>query len=159
VYRLPSESGLRFSAAYYLLASGLALGFVGCGGKGLQTRVVHGRVACGGEQVEMGQIRFVPIDGTPGPASVSEIVDGQYRIESRGGVPVGCHRVELTARTKTGRKVMDATGGEPMLVDETILVSPPEYAGRQSPLRIEVTPDSDDPIDIDIPRLASRKTR
>ena len=84
--------------AYLLLGVGCLLS-VGCGGQnGVSTEVIHGTVTVGGQTPETGRLRFVPIEGTPGPASTGRIVDGQYRIEARGGVPVGKHRVEVTAQ-------------------------------------------------------------
>lgn len=129
---------------------GLVL-IAGCGGGGgLEARVVHGTVTVGGEKVDAGEVRFVPIDGTPGPTSAATILDGEYRIEARGGVPVGKHRVEVDARRKTGRQVERHNGFEMTLVDETVRAGPEEYAGDRSPLVEEITPDSDGRIDIDI---------
>lgn len=125
--------------------------FAGCSNDGLPSKIVVDNVICGGEPVAMGRIRFVPIDGTPGPASTGIIVDGQYRIESRGGVPLGKHRVEIFARQKTGRKVMGAHSLEPAEVDEVVLLGPPEYEGPNSPLVREITDDMDGRIDIEIP--------
>lgn len=47
--------------------------------------------------MEKGQIRFVPIEGTKGPTSGADIVDGKYTVVNRGGVPFGTHRVEIRA--------------------------------------------------------------
>ena len=113
--------------------------------------VVHGSVTVDGETVDTGTICFVPIEGTPGPASVGRIVDGKYRIDARGGVPVGKHRVEIDARKKTGRKVKQDDGYSVALVDETVRVTPPQYAGDQSPLVREIAADSDGRIDFAIP--------
>jgi hypothetical protein len=135
-----------------LLSTLALLAVAGCGaGGGLKTKVVHGTVTVGGEKVDTGEVRFVPIDGTKGPTSVAAIVDGEYRIEARGGVPVGKHRVEVDARRKTGRQVEQNNGFETALVDETVRVGPAKYATDRSPLVQQVTSDSDDRIDIDIP--------
>ena len=123
----------------------------GCSDGGLESKIVFGKVTCGGEPVPMGHVRFVPIEGTPGPASTGTIVDGQYRIEARGGVPVGKHRVEVLAQRKTGRKVMGSHGLEPAEVDEIVLAGPPEYEGANSPLVRDVSDDMDGQIDIEIP--------
>ncbi|HVT30608.1 MAG TPA: hypothetical protein VHE81_21550 [Lacipirellulaceae bacterium] len=45
--------------------------------------------------IEMGQIRFIPIDSTRGPITIEQIRDGRYATDTSGGVPVGTHRVEL----------------------------------------------------------------
>ena len=124
----------------------------GCGGgNGLPTKVIHGNVMVGDEKVETGSLRFVPIEGTPGPASIAMIVDGQYRVEARGGVPIGKHRVEVDARRNTGRKV-PSPAREGTLVDETQRMGPDEYASARSPLTIEVTVDPDGKMDIIVPR-------
>ena len=132
----------------------------GCGGqKGIPTKVIHGSVTVGDQTPETGRLRFVPIEGTPGPASTGRIVDGQYRIEARGGVPVGKHRVEVHALKKTGRKVLGpGMEGGMTEVDETVNLAPEQYAGVKSPLKVEVPADSDGRIDIKIPgRLNVRR--
>ncbi len=136
-------------AVLAVLASGLLL-LSGCG-KGELTKIVHGTVAVGNEKVDTGHVRFVPIDGTPGPSSTGRITDGEYRIEARGGVPLGKHRVEVNALKKTGRMVRGHTGFERGMVEETVRVGPERYAGADSPLVIEVTADSDARIDFQIP--------
>lgn len=104
----------------------------------------------GDEKVETGYVRFVPIEETRGPASVGQIVDGQYVIEARGGVPLGKHRVEISGQKRTGRMVPGNTGFEPGMVEEIVDVGPEKYAGVDSPLVVEVTADSDDRIDFQI---------
>ena len=140
------------SLALCLVLGSWSLLPVGCGDSKLATKVLHGTVTLDGQKVETGWLRFVPIDGTPGPASTARIVDGEYRIEARGGVPVGKHRVEVDARKRTGRKVRGDTGTETGMVDETVRLGPEEYAGVQSPLTVELTADSNGRIDIEIPR-------
>ena len=124
-----------------LLVSCLPLALAaGCGGRdALPMVVVHGTVTCGGEPVERGEIRFVPIEGTPGPLSAGLISKGEYQIDVRGGVPAGRHRVEIVAQRRTGRQVMRDTGTESAMMDETVQLGPPEYAGEQSPLVAEVS--------------------
>ncbi len=134
-----------------LLLSAVSLPAAGCSDqKGVL--VIHGAVTVGGQTPESGRLRFVPIEGTRGPASVGHIVNGQYRIEGRGGVPVGKHRVEVTALVKTGRQVPETSpGGQAMQVDETVNLAAEEYAGAESPLAVEVVAGSDGGIDIEIP--------
>lgn len=126
--------------------------FVGCGKGDQPSKVVEGTVTCGGEKVELGQIRFVPIEGTCGSTNVSAIRDGHYRIKARGGVPVGRFRVEITAEKRTGRQVMGNVGTETGMIDETVRLGPPAYAGRKSPLVAEITPRSNGRLDFDLPR-------
>lgn len=124
----------------------------GCGDGGPRTVIVEGTVKCGGETVESGQIRFVPTGDTPGSTNVSEIVAGRYRVEARGGVPVGKYRVEITAEKKTGRQIIGDNGLEPAMVDETVSLAPPEYGGPKSTLTAEITPKSDGRLDFDLPK-------
>lgn len=116
------------------------------------TKVIYGTVTYAGERVETGQLRLVPIDGTPGPASMAKIANGEFRIEARGGVAIGRHRVEVEALQRTGRKVAGRRGLEKAMVDEMVLLGSEEYTSGQSPLTIEVTADSDGQIEIEIPR-------
>ena len=69
----------------------------GCGGAGdaVERVVVSGVVTKDSKPVQKGRITLYPVKGTQGPTSGSEIQDGKFRIESKGGVPVGTHRVEI----------------------------------------------------------------
>jgi hypothetical protein len=125
---------------------------LGCGQNGPSRKIMHGNVTCGGEKVSLGHVSFVPIEGTAGQTSSAPIVDGQYRIEASGGVPVGKHRAEVDARKHTGRKVKGFNGRETTSVDEEVRMGPESYAGSQSPLTADVRADSDGTFDIAIPR-------
>lgn len=153
----PTRDGRLTVALCLLVAAGCLLP-AGCGAqKGVPTEVIHGTVTVVGQTPETGRLRFVPIEGTRGPASTGQIVDGQYRIEARGGVPVGRHRVEVQALKKSGRKDLGhGPGGEPMEVDGTVNLAPDEYSGAESPLKVEVVAGSDGRIDIEIPRPSGR---
>ena len=69
----------------------------GCGFGQSDVVKVFGTVTYGGQPLGKGQIRFRPIEGTKGPTSGAEIVNGQYTVTNRGGVPFGKHRVEIRA--------------------------------------------------------------
>jgi hypothetical protein len=120
----------------------------GCNRSELPRRVVFGDVTCGGEKVAFGEVLFVPIEGTPGPATAAVIVDGRYRAGNRGGVPIGKHRVEVSAQRATGRKAPTPEG---TMVDEAVSIGPAKYAGPQSPLVAEVKADGDGQFDIALP--------
>ena len=124
---------------------------VGCE-RGLSAKVLHGNVVCGGKKVPIGRVFFVPIGGAVGPTCMARIVDGQYRIEARGGVPLGKHRVQVDARKPTGRKVPGSNGRETATIDEEVRIGPAAYAGEQSPLAVDVRTDFDGRFDIVIPR-------
>ena len=123
----------------------------GCGSEHAN-KEVFGTVTVGDERVELGSVRFVPIDGTPGSAGYSLIVDGEYRIKARGGMALGRHRVEIKAERKTGRKVRGLSlYGEEGEVDETVPIGPAIYAGSESPLIVEIGADSDGKFDLALP--------
>jgi hypothetical protein len=121
----------------------------GCGKPG--NKVVSGQVTCEGQSVETGQVRFVPIENTRGPLNWANITDGQYRMETRGGVPVGIYRVEVDAKKKTGRKVRGHIGPEVGIVDELVRLGPEVYAGASSPLKLKIDASFDGRFDIEIP--------
>jgi hypothetical protein len=96
----------RVSFANILL--GLILVTIGCN-RNPGKVIVSGNVTYASEPVQLGQIRFVPIDVTEGPLTVAEILDGHYVAKSHGGVPIGGHRVEIRAFDMSG--VIAAPGG------------------------------------------------
>jgi hypothetical protein len=122
----------------------------GCSDR-LPAKQIYGTVTYQGQKVDAGNVRFVPIEGTEGPASRAYIIDGQYRIDARGGVPLGKHRVEVNAQRKTGRKVMGRTAADVGQVDEMVTVGPPKYTGTDSTIIVEVKKDLNGQFDIDIP--------
>lgn len=127
------------------------LATAGCGKKKLPVKAMHGNVTCGGKDVSIGQVTFVPIEGTPGFPTPAPIINGQYRVDARGGVPLGKHRVQVDARKKTGRKVQGFNGVEMGMIDEEVRMGPEIYAGEQSPLVVEVRADGDGRFDIKLP--------
>jgi hypothetical protein len=132
-------------------ALGLAcLVLAGCQ-KGTSAKVMYGRVTCGGQNVSCGEVSFVPVEGSSQWICVAPIVDGQYRIDAGGGVPLGKFRVQVDARKKTGRKVNRFNGIETAMVEEEVPVGPKDYAGQHSPLVVEVSAASDGQFDIAIP--------
>jgi hypothetical protein len=121
------------------------LAVAGCGKTG---KAFHGSVVCGTEKVKIGQVTFMPIEGTTGPAYIAPIQNGEYRITTPGGVPSGKYRVQVEARKTTGRKVPGNSGREMTMIDEEVLVGPAVYTGQQSPLVVEVRSNSSDTFDI-----------
>ena len=69
----------------------------GCGRDGPDRTVVSGAVRYRGQPVKEGEIRFYPLPGTETPMALALIRDGQYVADGLGGVPVGKHKVEITA--------------------------------------------------------------
>jgi hypothetical protein len=139
---------VRSVGCLFVLAAVIAA--AGCGSED-GPRVVYGKITVGGETPDSGEIRFVPIDGTSGSVNAAVILDGEYRIEGRGGLPVGKYRVEVLAKKKTGQQTQENNGFEMVTVDEQLPIGPPAYAGAESPLTHEVTADGDDLLDLDLP--------
>lgn len=69
----------------------------GCNRGGLEKATLSGRITFQGQPIQDGSIRFVPVKGTKGPATVGTIRGGSYTATARGGVPVGTLRVEVEA--------------------------------------------------------------
>ena len=67
----------------------------GCRDTGPQRVAVQGSVQFDGRPVSDGSIRFIPLEGTPGPESAAPIVDGKYELDVEGGPPAGKLRVEI----------------------------------------------------------------
>ena len=74
-----------------------ALAVVGCRQQGIERAIVYGTISFAGKPMPTGTIHFVPIEGTKTPSAAAQIVDGKYRVDSRGGVPVGTHKIEIEA--------------------------------------------------------------
>lgn len=100
-------AGWRECNAWLCCAAVALLG--GCG-QALDKAVVQGQVTFNGKKVLNGDIRFVPEAGTSGGSATAPIVDGEYRVTNKGGVPVGSHRVILRAFVL--EDVGSALGGE-----------------------------------------------
>lgn len=88
-----SDSFLRPS----LITACLAALTAGCGSETVtHTRAaVQGTVTLNGEMLRSGRVRFVPIDGTPGPKTTLDIIDGHFLADAELGPVVGRHRVEV----------------------------------------------------------------
>jgi hypothetical protein len=158
-WTISGATAARRRAIGLLLAGCVGFGCLwlgGCG-KGAKTKVVFGAVTCGGEKAPLGNVTFVPIEGTVGPVTVAPIVDGQYRIDAGGGVPVGKHQVCVEARKKTGRQRLRSNGRETVMMDEEVQMAPRAYSGGRSPLVKEVKADSDGRIDLELPRAGPSK--
>ncbi|MBN1396287.1 MAG: hypothetical protein JW959_14785 [Pirellulales bacterium] len=142
------SNNLRFAVQIICATLLLTLSF-GCNqGSSLDRKILEGNVVCGGKKVAAGNVRFVPIAGTKGPVTVAPIIDGRYRATNRGGVPFGQHRVEIIAQRPTG-EMIDLGDGQ--LTKKLEQIGDKKYAGKGSPLRVEVNADSKDRMDFDIP--------
>lgn len=80
---------VRLAAVCSLLATVIA----GCGGP--KRAVVTGAVTYQGKAIYKGAISFLPCEGTVAPATNAAITDGQYTVDSLGGLPVGVYQVQI----------------------------------------------------------------
>jgi hypothetical protein len=95
--------------------------FSGCGGgnRGPERVAVSGTVTYHGKPIPDGTIRFVPLPAFPVPATSALIVDGKYKADGNGSVPVGTHKIEIEAYRKT-------KGASPLPAGKPL---PPRYSG------------------------------
>jgi len=124
-----------------VLSLGMALSclWAGCGPGGPDRAVVSGTVIYQGKPVEQGRIAFFPVGETNGPQAVAEIVGGTYRLENKGGVVVGRHRVEIRGRRIQPRYYEVPETQRDRLFDQgppTEQYLPPKYNARSE---LEVT--------------------
>lgn len=75
----------------------------GCGGADGPKRVtVGGYVSFDGAPLKSGSIRFIPTEGTTGPAAVAMIDDGFYELPRESGPVLGKHHIEIEATNHLG---------------------------------------------------------
>jgi hypothetical protein len=74
----------------------LSLYLASCSGNSGPERVaVQGTIRLGEVPLANGQIRYIPMGETSGPAAVAAITDGQYAFNEADGPIVGTHRIEI----------------------------------------------------------------
>ena len=125
----------------------------GCGDSGPDKAIVSGKVSYRGEPVRDGRIRFVPIEGTKGPASGAVIRDGSYAAKAIGGVPLGKLRVEIKAyrQPSSASRREGPTGPDLVLKTETLVqYLPPKY-NRQSELTVTLEAGGQQTRDFELP--------
>jgi len=91
----------------------LSLSLAGCGAadSGPDRAIVTGQVTYAGKPVSQGQIWFLPAAGREAPQAGAVITDGQYRVENKGGVPIGSCQVKITAERPEADVKIVADGG------------------------------------------------
>jgi hypothetical protein len=122
---------------------------LGCA-RGPQRASVYGEVRVGGEPLETGSIKFIPVGGN-GPTAGAAITNGHYEIAAERGVLVGKNRVEVQGNRKSGRKIRNPFNLDEQ-VDELVEAVPKEF-NEQSKLEREVAP-GDNAFDFDLPTTA-----
>ena len=112
----------------------------GCGPRGPERAVLTGKVTYRNEPIKEGIVSFRPIKGTPGPSWGADIINGQYSAHGKGGVPVGTHRVEITA-WRQGRQPGSPSPGFDAGAGPREQYIPAKY-NTQSQLEVTVEPGS-----------------
>jgi hypothetical protein len=79
-----------------ILMTAMAL-LCGCTDNGPDRVVVSGAVTYNGKPVSEGTIRFIPQATSQVPTAGATIADGKYKVDLRGGVPAGTHKVAIEA--------------------------------------------------------------
>lgn len=100
-----------------ILLSSVLLGLTsfGCGSaeQGPERVIVTGNVTFDGKPVSQGEIWFIPAAGREAPQAGAIIKEGQYRVENKGGVPIGACQVKITAdRPQADVKIVSDGGPE-----------------------------------------------
>ena len=78
---------------------------LGCQRSGPERFRVQGMVNFGGQPVELGTIKFRPIEGTKAPLTGGRISEGHYDVPAVKGPLAGKYMVQIDVHEKTGRKI------------------------------------------------------
>jgi hypothetical protein len=106
----------------------------GCGNRSKLERVrVTGRASFAGKPIDIGQIRFIPIETTRAPITVENVRNGAFAAETSGGVPVGKYRVEIRMFDSEEYQNAPRTPGSPGIKQ----LLPAKY-NRDSELTLEI---------------------
>ncbi|WP_437223773.1 hypothetical protein SH661x_003350 [Planctomicrobium sp. SH661] len=121
------------TARHALLIVLVAFACSGCSSR--EAAGVSGEVRFEGEPVEKGLIIFYPENGQVAGA---EIVNGKYSIVGDPGAALGVNRVEITAKRKTGKKlVLPPSMPKDLQVDEEVQFIPEKY-NKNSSLQVKL---------------------
>jgi hypothetical protein len=125
--------------------AGVVLLICGCSGpEGPERAVTFGAVQFDGEPVANGQIWFIPDHG---PTAGGPIRGGKYRIDSKGGVPVGRCKVQIESHVPTGEEVVVGADGQKEQVTEQVL--PPKF-NEKTTLSVEIEAGRENQHDFDL---------
>ena len=100
---------------------------------------ISGVVTFEGERIEAGNIRFDPLDETPGFGASTRIENGAFAIDEGEGLFAGTYMVSISATRPTGRTISgEGLPGEENVIQEVEQFLPACY-NVKSELRAEVT--------------------
>jgi hypothetical protein len=124
-----------------LLGLALAMALNGCGGdRGPERIIVSGTVTYNGKPVPEATIEFIPVQTSSMPVSGAVVANGRYKVDNKGGVPVGTHKVIIAAyhQAKSIPKPDEATPLHPVGLYQYI----PEKYNAKTQLEVSVPPGS-----------------
>jgi hypothetical protein len=75
----------------------LAIMLAGCGPRGPERVIISGEVTFQAKPLPTGTIYFEPCNDKSQSLMAAAIVDGQYKMDSLGGLPVGEYKVRIEA--------------------------------------------------------------
>ena len=81
---------------------------------------VSGTVTLEGTPVPKGSIQLTPAEGTKGPVTSAEIIEGKFSIEQANGPTAGKYKVSISGRPTATIKSDEMPGGTPKLVPEPV---------------------------------------
>jgi hypothetical protein len=110
----------------------------GCGERGPERIVVSGTVTYNGKPLPNGMIRFLPTAQSAAPVAGANIVNGQYRVDSRGGVPVGPATVQIEAYRRTKVALPPGAPRPPNGIDEVVEQYIPRKYNAGTELKITI---------------------
>ena len=130
----------RSLPALCALVAILALFTLGC--SSARPSSVTGKVTFDGHPVDTGNIRFDPLEDTPGFGASTRIVGGEYAIPADAGLFAGNYLVAISATRPTGRTIAgEGLPGEANKIDEVEQYVPEKYNAR-SELRADLSPNA-----------------
>jgi len=144
-------AGRRIAAGLIVLMS-----VVGCGTSGPERTPVNGAVLFDGKPMAAGVIRFIPAQGTKGPAAVGAVNQGFYEIPKAQGPVAGPHRIEIEGQVELPFEIDDEqafakafreTKGKPLPPQPV-----PAQFNHQSTLTADVLADGQTKFDFDLTR-------
>ena len=131
-----------------MTAAAVALAVAGCGGgDGIPHEPVSGKVTLDGSPVDTGLITFTPEDISK-PAAGTAIKNGSYSISRSEGPSSGPHKVGISSRKPTGKKLksVDFPG---TFVEEMRESLPPQY-NSDSRLGVDVKHGGENRFDFEL---------
>jgi hypothetical protein len=121
-----------------LLIALLALSILGCGGAPSDGKVaISGTVTLKGQPLDRGTITFSSVDASKQLMTGGQIVNGQFDIPAKDGLPPGRYRVRISSAAGGAQVAPGEAPGESNTVAEERI--PPEW-GSQSTQEVEIKP-------------------